>query len=351
MICTTEFCLSLNNMSLLVKEMKRERPNIFSYATSELSQDAMFCWLIEWAGKKYEDVDGDLYNIGQNFVKLLINNQDCIIDKVHVIKQKQNIDIVVEINNNIVLVIEDKTETSVRHNQLEKYREEIKDKYKGNGMDLRYVYVKTGNEPLSILNDVKTKGYNIILRKDILKCIEKYNGDCQLLLDYIAHLCIIEEKTNQFSQIPFNEWKNEWYSWQGFYMELGKSLINSDWKYVPNPSGGFLCLHWYHHYIDKSVNEDKMYLLFEESKLCFKISCVDKDRQSNVRNVQSNKILKLAKDKGYNEIIKPNFGKGKDMTIAIVKSDIIGENGIINIGDILNKLKKYEKLVDDCCME
>ena len=310
----------------------------------------MFCWLIKWSDKKYQDEDEELHNIGQSFVKLLISNQDCIIDKINVIKQKQNIDIVVEINNNIALVIEDKTETSVHHNQLEKYRQEIKDTYKGKGFELRYAYVKTGNEPLSTLEDVKTKGYNIILRKEILKCIDKYNGDCQLLLDYIEHLRIIEAKTNQFSLIPFNEWKNEWYSWQGFYMELEKSLTKPNWKYIPNQSGGFLGLYWYKHHINQSVYNDKMYLLFEESKLCFKVSCDDTSRQSDVRNIQSKKILNLAKDKGYSEIIKPNFGKGKDMTIAIVKSDILFGNGIININDILNKLKKYESLVDDCCI-
>ena len=28
-----------------------ETPNLFHYATKELSQDAMICWLIDWAGR------------------------------------------------------------------------------------------------------------------------------------------------------------------------------------------------------------------------------------------------------------------------------------------------------------
>ena len=29
-----------------------DKPNIFNYATKELSQDAVICWLIDWAAGK-----------------------------------------------------------------------------------------------------------------------------------------------------------------------------------------------------------------------------------------------------------------------------------------------------------
>ena len=35
-----------------------DRPGIFDYATSELSQDAMICWLLRWA-----DLEGAVANI------------------------------------------------------------------------------------------------------------------------------------------------------------------------------------------------------------------------------------------------------------------------------------------------
>ena len=31
--------------------MNSNTPNLFHYATKELSQDALICWLIEWAGQ------------------------------------------------------------------------------------------------------------------------------------------------------------------------------------------------------------------------------------------------------------------------------------------------------------
>ena len=44
------------------------RPNLFHYATSELSQDAFICWLAAWADPKFKEVDPRLYEVAQSFV-------------------------------------------------------------------------------------------------------------------------------------------------------------------------------------------------------------------------------------------------------------------------------------------
>jgi hypothetical protein len=36
-------------------------PNLFNYATSELSQDAFICWLIAWADSSQIENDKNLY--------------------------------------------------------------------------------------------------------------------------------------------------------------------------------------------------------------------------------------------------------------------------------------------------
>ncbi len=38
-----------------------EKPNLFSYATSELSQDAFIAWLLAWASPEYQTVDKELH--------------------------------------------------------------------------------------------------------------------------------------------------------------------------------------------------------------------------------------------------------------------------------------------------
>ena len=44
--------------------MTKDIPNIFSYATSELSQDAMIAWLLQWASPEYGEADPDLHRTG-----------------------------------------------------------------------------------------------------------------------------------------------------------------------------------------------------------------------------------------------------------------------------------------------
>lgn len=43
-------------------------PNIFSYATSELSQDAMIAWLAAWADPGFAKIDYALHSCGINLL-------------------------------------------------------------------------------------------------------------------------------------------------------------------------------------------------------------------------------------------------------------------------------------------
>ncbi len=319
-------------------------PNIFSFATSELSQDAMFAWLIKWADVKYKKTDSAIHDIAQSFVRMLMGNNDCEINSISVCRQWKNIDICVEINDNIFLAIEDKTDTTVHGNQIDKYKKIVEDEYQGKKAKLLFAYVKTGNEPLDTLKAIEAKGYLTVSRKDIIQCLNKYNGDNSLLLNYIQHLQRIEDETQSFLELPVSEWG--WYAWQGFYKALENELEISSWDYVANPSGGFLGAWWHF----EKIENGEMYLQFEEKKLCFKISCDDKDKRSTIREEQYNKLIALAQQQGMDEIQKPaRFGAGTCMTIAVVDSDYIFGKGKIDMNDIVCKLKKYQFLIDLCC--
>ena len=45
------------------EKLAKNNPNIFSYATSELSQDAMFAWLMQWSAPSNKDNDKQLNDI------------------------------------------------------------------------------------------------------------------------------------------------------------------------------------------------------------------------------------------------------------------------------------------------
>ncbi|MBQ3325010.1 MAG: PD-(D/E)XK nuclease family protein [Muribaculaceae bacterium] len=322
-------------------------PNIFSYATSELSQDAIFAWLMQWSGPNNKDNDEELYTIANSFIKMLFDDEEYVIHNIEVGRQWQNIDLWAEVNDDAFLIIEDKTNTSIHDNQLERYKEIVEKEYEGKRDKLYFVYIKTGNEPLSVLKEVENKGYKTISRLDILSCLNNYKGSNCLLLNYIEHLKEIEENTQSYRKLPVDKWG--WYAWQGFYKELETRLDLTSWDYVANPAGGFLGA-WWHFTPIKDIKDGEMYLQFEEKKLCFKIHYEGERDRSEVRWEQHNKLLAIAKKENHSEISKPSrFGAGYYMTIAVVDPDCLFGKGIVNFDELEKKLRNYQELIDCCC--
>lgn len=316
-------------------------PNIFSYATSELSQDAIIAWLLQWSNPVYKNEDTNLHAVAQDFLQMLLG-ETVDVKTIEVGRQWQNIDVYAQINDDMFLVIEDKTNTSIHDEQLERYKAIVTEEYKGKRNKLFFVYIKTGNEPLSTLKEIEKKGYNTISRIDIINCLSHYNGDNCLVNGYIEYLNDIEECTQNFRKSPVMEWDS--YAWQGFYKELEKELDLYYWDYVANQAGGFWGAGWY----NKDIPDGEIYLQFEESKFCFKIyydGCRDR---TEVRNECFEKILAIANQKGYDEITRPQrFGAGYYMTIAVVDSEYLFGNGLVNIKELVCKLKKYQGVIDE----
>ena len=105
-----------------------ERNNMFKYATKELSQDAFICWCINWINYKYE-VKGDknqekLYEMSKKILDKILENtsiNSSYIDKVNIIRQFENIDIILVITTKAleeyVVIIEDKVGGNLSEHQ------------------------------------------------------------------------------------------------------------------------------------------------------------------------------------------------------------------------------------------
>ena len=142
---------------------KNTKPNLFEYATKELSQDAMICWLIDWAGqpKTVAPEDEELRRWGRRFVCALLNHKRGGKDPVElgdefgtkILRQERSIDVLARIDGEHVLLIEDKTGTKDHGKQLQRYYDDVL----GGGTKFgkvpeRYlhpVYLKTGNQALA----------------------------------------------------------------------------------------------------------------------------------------------------------------------------------------------------------
>lgn len=317
-------------------------PNIFSIATSELSQDAMFTWLLSWADPRLKSVDGSLNAVALNFLRLLTGEEHLVANKIETGRQWSHIDVWAEINDDAFLIIEDKTGTSIHDNQLERYKKIAEKEYPNRKR--YYAYVKTGNEPSSILREVQKVGYKTILRKDIIKCLETYTGDNMILCSYRECMKKRESDTQSFLDKPVQDWSCS--AWEGFYSALDNVIDGLSWGYVSNPSGGFLGAWWHF----QTFGKGEMYLQFEQGRLCVKIcpSC-ERDKRVYIRNMCANSLMRLARDQ-HPEIKCPNrFGAGAYMTIAVVDSENVFGTRQIKMEEIIAHLKEYERLIDKCC--
>jgi hypothetical protein len=122
------------------------QPVLFDYATKELSQDAFLCWLLKWSEVGNKSINPSLYNAAKKFVREIIEKDitlqdieksECIrkintIHHVDIKQQNKGIDLYAVIDDCIIIVIEDKTQSGVHNKggkagktQLDVYREEI----------------------------------------------------------------------------------------------------------------------------------------------------------------------------------------------------------------------------------
>lgn len=154
--------------------------NLFSFATSELSQDAFICWCLNWINYPNEE----LYPMAKDIFSNLLEEKDLENEKIEILRQYKKIDVLVILKNSkIAYIIEDKTNT-FESNQITRYKEELEKDPKIKENTIKTVYFKTGfwfsNDDL-VLADIKVN------RENFLKIIKKYRGKNQILDDYCEY--------------------------------------------------------------------------------------------------------------------------------------------------------------------
>lgn len=212
------------------------RPNIFDYATSELSQDAFLAWYCCWADESMTD-DMELHASARAFLKKHITVQQpdfCEeIRTVQVKRQYEHIDLLVTVNDDMSVIIEDKVNTGPHGNQLERYAQLIS----GRKVQL---YIKTGDESLDKKKRIEDKGYYVIDRADLLRNLEACKSKNEIFLSFISRLRRKEDAIHTYRETE---------SWDrsqliGFYKDMERVLPKSNWGYVDNANKGSYVLNW-----------------------------------------------------------------------------------------------------------
>ena len=321
------------------------RPNLFDFATSELSQDAFIGWLLSWAAPENKEIDSELYMTATRFIQAIFRKHNktvpATISKIEVRKQHHDIDILCIINDTYAIIVEDKTATINHSEQLTRYYNDVKEA----GHKDEYIlpiYYKTGDQ--DGYSKIEESGYKVFLRDDILQVLNTYLGTNNILLDYRDHLQFISNNVASYQSMPIDKWK--WHSWIGFYLMLQEELGDGNWGYVPNPSGGFLG-YWWHF---RNSENSTIYLQIEQDKLCFKIapSANDTSTRRDVRTIWYERIIEKSREHGL-PIKKPKrFGNGSHMTVCIFDGEYrkTKDDGTIDIPSTIDLLRKAEKLLE-----
>ena len=315
------------------------KPNLFSIASKELSQDAFLTWFIQWADSSCEKHNPGLHAAGAQFLLQLISLQGTPpqqITSVKAYRQWANIDIWVVVNDSHLIIIEDKVGTDQHSDQLARYRKIGSDWCKTHNAQLICVYIKTQSDSSFSRDKVEEQGFAVLNRRGLLASMEKHSVNNDILADFLDQLRQVESNESQFTLKKIGEWESP--DWKGFYQELEKRRKIENWGYVNNPSGGFwnAQLNWLTH---ESVF---IYMQIEQGNLCFKVGEVYDNHRAVREHYHGLLVSKAPDDMGLKR--PRRFGNGTYMTIAIIPRPVWldGDEGTLNFAAVLDRLLRYE---------
>ncbi|NLB90320.1 MAG: hypothetical protein GX786_03765, partial [Clostridiales bacterium] len=197
--------------------MKR---NIFSYATSELSQDAFIGWLMSYGNEEGKKIDRTIYECAHTML-MKFYPKDKMPKKAEVkevLMQKNKVDVTLYVEDDFgsaVFIIEDKTRSIQGEEQLETYYKKAVEEY--TEKRVYGIYFKSflqGNIHTIINSEFKPfLLYNIVetLQETIptLNYLEGKYGIGNILYDYCEHYYDLYEKMRKYSQIDVSQWDEE----------------------------------------------------------------------------------------------------------------------------------------------
>lgn len=338
--------------------MAQTMNNLFDFAPSELSQDAILCWLINWADETFSD-NKEMHRIGRSFLDDLINcwnkfasTSITLPDKlaINILKQANETDITIFVNTDVVICIEDKTGTSHHSNQLTRCRQSVLDNPDYISMQHVFIFFKTFDFiPDQYLRD---SGFSIYNRDNLVDFFSKINISANDILEnYAEYILELDSRGRSFSKEPTDLWS--WDAILRFHSEIAKRNPGMEGRYVPNAAGGFLGCWGSQIYIPEEMC---VYLQVQtcpatpvNSKLYFKISELEKPEDTQkVRECWYDSLITAAA-KFQIVLEKTRWRIGETMAVAAMPDDfrIIGRDGRIDMDKTLEKWRLAQSILKE----
>ena len=242
-----------------------QRPNLFDYATSELSQDAVICWLVACAAES----TGDLQKCGLEFVRTLfragksdrtggvpvlrsdgedwepdLHDGPCDVSDVSCPRpQYDRIDVYFQAKvdeKKVSFVIEDKKDGSTDSKQLARHLEVVIGDEEKEDL-IKPVYFKTGYVFSDERGVVECAKYSVFKAEDMASFLSSQDvtRENEILRQYAEYLAsLMEPRTKAQANWDLNQDHVQW----EFMLKLRDRLRNAadEWQpFVPDELSGF----------------------------------------------------------------------------------------------------------------
>lgn len=233
-----------------VAREKKINRGLFGWATSELSQDAFFCWLLNALSSAEASVER---NVAVRLVAALTGDKAFTNGEVTIHKQWENIDVLVGVNEvaedksqRRFLVIEDKVGAAL-YNDLSKYQQAVCAGFDVPPEQVKCAVIKTEDDGLldEVLKGMEEQTCpRKMLRKELLSILDEPSVTSGHLREFVDHLKEIDAEYDTWRTVPYKEWKADsdltWNAWRGLYSALLEAQCGfTKWFYVNNPSQPF----------------------------------------------------------------------------------------------------------------
>ncbi|MDG5816456.1 hypothetical protein QA601_15270 [Chitinispirillales bacterium ANBcel5] len=263
------------------------QPNLFQFATSELSQDAVLCWFLSWLVGDAGSLDPELTNIARNLVCLFFNQFDeydpiepsDVFEVTKLEKQYNKIDVffLVIIKGYEVpfaFIVEDKTNTSYHSKQLERYYDFIEHKYTS-VHDILGIYFKTGfiNQDDERLPDK----YRLIDNNKWLDFLQNQHCTNPIFAEYNAYFADYYEKFNKsvhqaLSPTQFEQGLRTVQGQGSLLSKITDKLITSEHRYLHGMNIGGTPWAQYHFWASTKYCEHESFFIRIDFRKCKRIN-------------------------------------------------------------------------------
>lgn len=308
------------------------------------------CWLINWASPEFAK-DERMHRLGVDFVSLVIGGtmdvKSCVVKR-----QWNSIDILCEINDEYVIVIEDKSGSLEHSNQLNRYKELVAEAHPTRKRKLWYI--QTGTQ--GVYDNVKKAGYEVMTRERLLSFFEtniRTYGSIKndIFCDYHEHLSKLQMGEDSYKFTAPGDWNHA--HWVGLYKEIERRLARNEipdifWDWAANPNGGFMYLQCMRKYSEREGCT--LFLQLEQDKLCIKME-VDSDayeERISLRTKYSKAFLEDCHDFRFKR--PERFGYGRNMTVAVYGGNYrVCKDGLIDIGQTCAVIEQALNSFEQVC--